>query len=779
MRKKLKSLFNRFQLSWRQLYIMYLLIFGLPLIATVVLTEMAVETLEQQIQSSATAITQQVQTTIDSRLRDISRLIDQLNNHSTLRYILNSTEPLSASDRYKMTTVITDLRKQYANSSIVDNLFIYLPGTDSILTTSTRSTSGFFYEHYFRYEDVDYQGWMDEYMHAYNDMRIIPARAVYDGTQTRRLMTILQTLPRGETWSMSGTLALLIDENWLVSQVAAVHSMEGSEIFAVDASGVVVFGSAGASRNLFDLSLLSGNGLYAEETDGQTYQFSWASSTEQDWQYVFRYPYSQFFAKVDALRRTMWTALVAVVVIGLLLAGVMAYVSFMPVTNILITMRAADSTDMLGRLRRKITLADLGTLLEQMQKNGEVFSRQMPKLIENYVFKLIHGNRDVQAELSLLSEVLGFRFPSNVLAVLCFQMRGENEVESLSTYRETRPVVQALQGHEDAGMNLYITLAANDTIALLASFWAGQQEGYRELLERQALRLAEGIQARTGKRYAIGVSMVVDQYAEIEKCYRQAVMCVADAGEQVGPIFYADIARVVPPIDYSYPLETEKVLIGCVCTGDAKRMHKILEEIFVHHEQESRVSVDMVRCLKYDMLGTLYKCMNELLGDEQVEGQEQLAEKIRSIMESKDIAVIYSGFCDAFERLCTHAYRHRRSHNDSLCDKIIEYIRENYPNPDLGLDMVARAFDIAPGYLSRFFKEQTGGNFLDFINKLRVEHAASLLRTTDLPHSEIAVACGLSGAQALNRIFNRILSLSPSAYRQMAHDGVFDGQIIG
>lgn len=779
LRNRLKSMVNRFQGSYRQLYMMYLLIFGLPLIATVVLSETSAGVLERQVQSSATAITQQVQTTIDSRMRDISRLIDQINNHSTLRYILNLEGDLSNTERYMFVTVINDLRKQYAYNSIVDDLFIYMPGTDSIITTSTRCPSDFFYGEYFRYEDTPYDQWLGEYMGAFHEMSIVPAKAVYDGAQTRRMVSVLQTLPRGETWRRPGTLTMLVDEEWLVSQVVTARSIEGSEVFVVSPEGDIIFTSSKNKGQTFDVERFENGAFLTETVDGRDYQLSYTKSGEQDWYYVFRFPRDQFFALVDNLRLTMRTALLVVIAIGLALAGGLAYLNLVPVSNILNSMRVTDSKGMIDRLRRKISFSDLGTLMEETMKNSEAFTQQLPKLIENYVFKLIHGNKDVQTELSLLSEVLGFRFPSNVFAVICLKIYDSDEQQTLQIYRDTRGVLQEVQGQEDAGMNLYCTLATEDSIAVLVSFWAGQTAGYRELLEKRGAEILERLRAKTGKSLPAGVSMVVDNHEEIDSCYRQAVMCIAGTSDAGAVTFYADMACLVPPFDYSYPLETEKVLIGCVCTGDAKRMHKILDDIFLKHEQESRMSQDMVRCLKYDMLGTLYKCMQELHSDEEPQNQARLATIIRRAMQSDAILDIYECFIEAFENLCSHAYQSKHSHNDTLCDRIMEYIRENFTSPDMGLDMVARAFDIAPGYLSRFFKEQSGSNFLDFINKLRIEHAAYLLRTTEMSHGDVAVACGLSGAQSLNRIFNRILSLSPSVYRQMARDGIFDGKIIG
>nr|HML49543.1 helix-turn-helix transcriptional regulator [Clostridia bacterium] len=242
-------------------------------------------------------------------------------------------------------------------------------------------------------------------------------------------------------------------------------------------------------------------------------------------------------------------------------------------------------------------------------------------------------------------------------------------------------------------------------------------------------------------------------------------------------VFYADIARVVPPSDYSYPLEVEKALIACVCAGDVKRLNRLLDEVFVNHEQEARMAAGMTQCLKFDMMGTLFRCVQDFNRDAAEDSGQSLDEMINDMFRLEEPERIYEAMRKAFTRLCDFAYANKRSHNDELRDRILSYMADNYTNPDMGLDMVARAFGIAPGYLSRFFKEQTGGNFVDHVNRLRIECAAQLLRTGELSHAEIAEACGLSGSQALNRLFNRILSVSPSTYRQMARQGRFESSV--
>lgn len=767
LRKKLKGLIERFDISVRQLYVMYVCIFFLPLLLTLLLTNNAISRLESQVQSTGRTMTRQIQTVIDSRLNDINVILDQINNHSTVRYLLNLDEASMPSDRYKYVTIINDLRNQYTNTTMIEDMFIYMMNTDSVLSTFSRTDSRFFYENYYSYEDIGYETWLSEYMRRPQHMTILPAQNIFNGVTTKRLITVMEMLPRDSGIYQTGMAVLFIDEDWLLSQI--IPDDEYSKNVCVYSSdGELIVGSNSEIASSLDPDDFEcAEGAYATSVDGEDMHVSYARSQVLDWTYVLAMPRDQFFSQVNQLRSVTIWALTAVSILGVALVALLAYVSSIPANSALEALLDRRSAGDYRNLN--ISMRDLGTFIRQALDDRTLYQKHLPLLIENYVYKLIHGSRDAEFELSLASEVLGFRFPTNQFAVMSFRLSDADGARD-----SLRALVDSIAKLPDAGMDMYCTFASRDMAAVLISFWAGAAEEYRALLLRAADRLIRGVRSMGGGDVDVGISLVGDDSAEISALYRQSAMCLAGLSlAQSGRIvFYADVARVVPPSDYSYTLAEEKNLIAYVCTGDAVRMNRLLDEIFAAHEQEARMIEGMTQCLKYDMIGTLFKCAQDVERDEQ--GEQGVWKQIQELMALERPDMIYVAIREAFASLCNRAYSTRSSHNDNMRDSILQYLSENYNNPDMGLDMVARAFGIAPSYLSRFFKEQTGGNFLTHVNRLRVEHAAQLLRTTELPYAKVAELCGLSGSQALNRIFNRVLGVSPTVYRQLARQGALD-----
>jgi AraC-like DNA-binding protein len=71
------------------------------------------------------------------------------------------------------------------------------------------------------------------------------------------------------------------------------------------------------------------------------------------------------------------------------------------------------------------------------------------------------------------------------------------------------------------------------------------------------------------------------------------------------------------------------------------------------------------------------------------------------------------------------------------------------------------------GYLSRIFKEDTGTTPLHYVNKLRMEHAADMLRDTELTFAEIGYRVGINNPSYFSRMFKKHTGKSPSEFRAL------------
>lgn len=99
------------------------------------------------------------------------------------------------------------------------------------------------------------------------------------------------------------------------------------------------------------------------------------------------------------------------------------------------------------------------------------------------------------------------------------------------------------------------------------------------------------------------------------------------------------------------------------------------------------------------------------------------------------------------------------------------YIFE-HQSEDLSLSQVAKAVNASSFYFCKLFRKSTGVNFIDYVSQLRIEKAKNLLLNPNCLISEIAFEVGFQSLTHFNRVFKRMVGLSPSKYRaQLPADG--------
>ena len=102
-----------------------------------------------------------------------------------------------------------------------------------------------------------------------------------------------------------------------------------------------------------------------------------------------------------------------------------------------------------------------------------------------------------------------------------------------------------------------------------------------------------------------------------------------------------------------------------------------------------------------------------------------------------------------------------------LIEQVCDYIKQNFNEPALSLSSVASTVFVTPTYLSALFKKKIGTTFVEYITRLRMENAKSLLRGCALKTYEIASASGYNDPQYFSSCFKKYTGHTPSEYRNL------------
>jgi AraC-like DNA-binding protein len=105
---------------------------------------------------------------------------------------------------------------------------------------------------------------------------------------------------------------------------------------------------------------------------------------------------------------------------------------------------------------------------------------------------------------------------------------------------------------------------------------------------------------------------------------------------------------------------------------------------------------------------------------------------------------------------------------DDALQRAAAHVAFSFARP-LRLEKVAAEIAFtSPGYLSRLFRRHHGVSFQGYVQKLRLEKAAELLRATRLPVASIARRVGYRDVSRFGQHFKRHFHRTPSKYRRTA-----------
>lgn len=98
--------------------------------------------------------------------------------------------------------------------------------------------------------------------------------------------------------------------------------------------------------------------------------------------------------------------------------------------------------------------------------------------------------------------------------------------------------------------------------------------------------------------------------------------------------------------------------------------------------------------------------------------------------------------------------------------QIMLFLHTNYENK-ITIDNISRKFNMNRTTLNERFRAETGMTAIAYLIDLRIRLACMILSDTMIPVSEIAERVGFSDITHFNRTFKRIITHTPSEYRQV------------
>lgn len=105
---------------------------------------------------------------------------------------------------------------------------------------------------------------------------------------------------------------------------------------------------------------------------------------------------------------------------------------------------------------------------------------------------------------------------------------------------------------------------------------------------------------------------------------------------------------------------------------------------------------------------------------------------------------------------------YRRMPDIEKIQKVLKDLEDNYSS-DISLEDISSSINLSTYYFSRLFKKYTGTNFKDYINRIRIDNAEKMIKSTSKSITDISFECGFNSVRTFNRNFKKIKGYTPSS----------------
>ncbi|ASR48073.1 AraC family transcriptional regulator [Paenibacillus kribbensis] len=290
-------------------------------------------------------------------------------------------------------------------------------------------------------------------------------------------------------------------------------------------------------------------------------------------------------------------------------------------------------------------------------------------------------------------------------------------------------------------------------------------------LQEMAQTGCEWLQGHLGVQLTIGIGSQTYELEHIQDSYRAAVSALRyRLTLGVRDIVTSDQVPQANEIPlYSYlPLISETIRSFRLANHDWRIQ---LEGLFGAMEADKLKDGDILTVVRWlqelleremremkDVSGALDRYFNGAEGQRwkaEVESASSLAMMHTLMLER--MTTVYRTYVAASE---TKSYR-------AMVSEMKQYIEEHYTNPDLSLNHLSERFDVSPKYASHLFKTEFDMKFVDFLTRLRMNHAQQMLCNTTETVQHIATQVGYANSITFGRVFKRVVGVTPGDYRKL------------
>ena len=736
----------------------YTVVLILPLLMCLIGYNVAFNIVEREIKDNKLAMINHSKNLIDNQIEALSTLVMQIATSPTMLSLVETESIAEGTFFWDAKKAIERTSQLFTHSSnnLIEDIYIYLHNTEYVITPETLYNARFYHENILKVKDISYEQWQRQLLGEFRE-------GTYSITDEE--VSYVQALPLKYNASVQGIIVCKLKKSEIQKFFSSVDPGDGSIISIQDEKENLVWQSTSDKEPFIPIDVLKKyekEGIFSTIVNNNKMIVLHTVSDVNNWRYVLMLPEGVVMAQLVNLRNIIAVLLLAILSVGGITSYYLSVKNGQPLRDIINQLKGPNveqeiwdeelnNIDDLGGAITKI-VARTQTLRKEIDK-------QQPLLQTGFWQKVIRGEFTVEDEMRLFADraniILG-NAPKRIVACRVF---ANNDFYSMDTQtlEEVNIAIILIKNILKELLEEKVYFYDVDYLTTVAIIEEKQDKSY--VIEQKIKEVNAYMIANYYITPAWGISELCHSWLEIWRAYEQAKGALKSGVKEglKNIIFYKDV--IEEHVTYYYPLNFEERLIHYCRRADQASIQNLLHILYTENFENRKLSGNTIQKLYDEIKSTVIKLAES---DREIEELETLG----TLSHPKDAKAYFKALLDICIGISIRFKEAKNNSQTDLINRIKHHIQTYYTDPNLGLGMISSFFNISEGYISSLFKEQTGVNFTEYVEEIRMNRACDLLKDTKLNIHDIGEKVGYNSVQSFRRAFKRIHGISPSELRK-------------
>lgn len=685
----------------------------------------------------------QISTQLDNELESMENIVGQITLTGTLYKASEANTPLA------LRPIITYLSALTSANPFIQDIVLILDGKEYVTTSSTTCQKDYYFNRIFRVPGMSSREFQDLLQNSTSSFCLPQQELLNLDISPSEAKVVLFSYPLFTDYQKHEGTALFYVKN---SSIEALLSQKlksyQAQIYILDQNGAVVttWGDHDVMRD--SLGRFLGESLtlsVSERIGGEEYVVRTHRSGRNNWTYLAFIPDRQTtFSQVNSIMREFLLTIVIILLLASFTIFFLQKVNYAPVRRLrdrakLISPDGGSSDE----------LETIAGALDYLSIQNSSLSTQLANSLtavkNQRLYRLLSGAYASREDFNLDCSELDLSLPNEYFTVSIMMLHTPSEnlsglAQEIKKQFSVPYIYYYLQNFYPDQIVLLVNQPERSPVS--ANFFGNVQKY---------------LSKKYGLMTTIGIGQQVDITQRIAQSYMEAVSAL-DYRFVKGNGTVIEFREVLGPAHTKvfYPHKEFEALRNALLSHKEQNIREAIQNIIGFMEQ-SQLPLYLARSICFDLIH---------LVNEHCRGQKNAASnsplELSGMETAQEIIRLLQNWSENLHGLTTSTEKR------VVLEEIINYLNENCLHCDFSVYEAAGHFEMTLPAFSKFFKDRTGQNVMEYTIRLRMERAKVLLRTTDLPIKEISEAVGYYNISSFTRRFKINQGVTTSEYRKIS-----------